>query len=165
VAGTVAQGDAVMAEDWFSVTGTVCQGFRVASGQNTESPYPESTIAMQMPFFYDRGLDLSGYFSGTLNVSIAPKVFTILSPYKTFPLVEWTTLHPPETFSFCRCVLTFQEKQYESLLYYPHPETKRSHFQCNSVLEILAPKLEGLGHGDGVTVSLCIAEIEIDIDC
>jgi hypothetical protein len=151
-----------MAEDWFSVTGTVCQGFRVASGQNTESLYPESTIAMQMPFFRARGLDLSGYFPGTLNVSIAPKVFTILNPYKTFPLVEWTTLHPPETFSFCRCVLKFQEKQYAGLIYYPHPETKRSHFQDDSVLEILAPKLAGLGYGDEVSLILCSAEVGIN---
>jgi hypothetical protein len=163
MAGTIAQGNTVMVEGWFSVTGVVCQGFRVASGQTTESPYPESTIAMQMPFFRDRGLELSQYFLGTLNVLIAPKVFTILKPYKTFPLVEWTTLHPPETFSFCRCVLEFQEKQNEGLIYYPHPETKRSHFQDGSVLEILAPKLEGIGYGDEVSLSLCSAEIEIGI--
>jgi hypothetical protein len=163
MAGTIAQGDAVMVEDWFSVTGVVCQGFRVASGQTTESPYPKSTIAMQMPFFRDRGLDLSRYFLGTLNVSIAPKVFTILNPYKTFPLVEWTALHPPETFSFCHCVLEFQEKHYEGLIYYPHPETKRSHFQDKSVLEILAPKVEGLGYGDEVSLSLCRDEIDAKI--
>jgi hypothetical protein len=68
-----------MAEGLFSVTGFVCQGFRVASGQTTDSPYPAGTIAMQVPFFRDRGLDLSRYFLGTLNVSIAPKVFTILA--------------------------------------------------------------------------------------
>jgi hypothetical protein len=152
-----------MAEDWFSVTGVVCQGFRVASGQTMENPYPAGTIAMQLPFFHERGLDLSGYFLGTLNVSIAPKTFTILKPYKTFPLLEWTEFHPPETFSFFRCVVMFQSNQYEGLIYYPHPETKRSHFQKQSVLEILAPKVEGIEYGDEVILRLCDAEIGLSI--
>lgn len=150
-----------MEQDWVSVEGVVCQGFQVASGEAVDNPYPAGTIAMQMPFFRDRGLDLSGYFSGTLNISIAPKQFSILRPYKTFPLLKWTTLHPPETFSFCQCVLSFQARQYGSLIYYPHPETKRTHFQGASVLEILAPRIEGISYGDTITLKVCSAEIKL----
>jgi hypothetical protein len=58
--------------DWISVEGIVQAGHGVASGNTAQSPYPQGTIKMQQPFFRQLGLDLSPYFPGTLNVSIAP---------------------------------------------------------------------------------------------
>ncbi len=72
-------------------------GHGVASGESPHSPYPKSTIAMQKTHFKAGGLDLDGYFEGTLNLSISPKKFQLLNPRHRFPLLRWTDLHPPET--------------------------------------------------------------------
>ncbi|NJQ97456.1 MAG: hypothetical protein HC784_06995, partial [Hydrococcus sp. CSU_1_8] len=47
------------------------------------------------------------------------------------------------------------------LIYYPHPETKRTHFQDNSTLEILAPFIEYLNYGDSIQVQINRLEIAI----
>jgi hypothetical protein len=52
--------------------GCLRPGHQVASGLAVNNPYPAGTIAMQTPFFKALGLDLSGFYVGTLNVSIAP---------------------------------------------------------------------------------------------
>ncbi len=106
---------------WQSVTGIVMRGHGVASGRGPNSPYPISSLRMQKPFFKERGLDLSAYFEGTLNLSIAPHTFKIVRPQFTFPLVAWTTLHPPETFSFSPCRAIYRGVEYDGWVYYPHP--------------------------------------------
>ena len=55
---------------------------------------------------------------------------------------QWTSLHPPETFSFWKIRLRSIGRcgfNLPGLVYYPHPETKARHWQNPSVLEILAP--------------------------
>ncbi|MGD1938013.1 MAG: hypothetical protein ACFCA4_10715 [Cyanophyceae cyanobacterium] len=79
------------------VEGILVAGHGVASGESPHSPYPKSTIAMQKTHFKAGGLDLDGYFEGTLNLSISPKKFQLLNPRHRFPLLRWTDLHPPET--------------------------------------------------------------------
>jgi hypothetical protein len=86
---------------WQHLTGVLMQGHQVAS--RPSAAYPYSSLEKQKPYFKERGLDLSPYFNGTLNISIAPLEFEMTKPEFTFPLVEWTDLHPPETFSFSRC--------------------------------------------------------------
>lgn len=147
--------------DWSATEGIVQAGHGVASGNATQSPYPLGTIEMQRPFFQELGLDLSPYFPGTLNVSIAPWRFQIRHALFTFESLCWTHLHPPETFSFCRCVLEFQEKSYRGLVYYPHPETKQTHFQPTSTIELLLPKVANLSSGAHVTVQFPNSEIQL----
>lgn len=150
-----------MPTDWQRVSGIVQQGHGIASGQAADSPYPESSIQLQQPHFQALGLDLSPYFLGTLNISIAPHQFVMQSPAYTFPLVRWTERHPPETFSFSPCQIEFGGQSYEALVYYPHPETKERHFQNPSILEILAPRIGGIEYGDRVVLGLNSAEILI----
>ena len=144
------------------VTGKVIKGHGVASGTGSDNTYPESTIAMQTPFFKERGLDLSDYFIGTINVSIAPKKFKMIAPKYHFENVAWTDQIPPETFSFSPCRLDFEHRQYDCLIYYPHPETKVIHAQPPSMLEIIGPKIEGIQNGLEVQLSLNSKEISID---
>lgn len=143
-----------MTSHWVNVNGVIQTGHQVASGRAADSPYPAGTIALQMPFFRALGLDLSPYFLGTLNVSIAPHRFKLLQPDYTFPQVQWIADFAPETFSFLSCKLQFQQTWYDSLVYYPHPETKINHFQDPSILEMIAPPIDGIGYGDTVTLSL-----------
>ena len=143
------------------VEGIVQAGYGVASGRSGSSPYPRGTIEMQQPFFRRLGLDLSPYFPGTLNVSIAPWCFQIHNAPLTFESLQWTVLHPPETFSFCHCFLEFQRQSYEGLVYYPHPETKQVHFQSASLLELLLPQINGISEGDLVSIQLLNSEIRI----
>jgi hypothetical protein len=147
--------------DWISTEGMVQAGHGVASGNAAQSPYPHGTIEMQRPFFQNLGLDLSPFFPGTLNVSIAPWRFQIHYAPFTFEALRWTHLHPPETFSFCHCVLEFQQKSYAGLVYYPHPETKQTHFQQVSVIELLLPKIADISSGDHVTLQLPASEIQL----
>ncbi len=147
--------------DWISIKGIVQAGHGVASGSAAQSPYPQGTIKMQQPFFRQLGLDLSPYFPGTLNVSIAPWHLQIRHAPFTFELLRWTDLHPPETFSFCRCILEFQKKSYTGLVYYPHPETKQTHFQPASAIELLLPEVANIFSGDRITVQLPNSEIRL----
>ncbi len=132
----------------------VVQGHGVASGRAADSPYPQGSIAMQMPFFKALGLDLTDCWSGTLNLSIAPHSWSLLRADYCFEHLAWTALHPPETFSFLRLQLRWQDRLVAAWLYHPHPETKAAHHQSGSVMEIIAPRMEGLGYGDTVTILL-----------
>jgi hypothetical protein len=138
---------------WQRIVGVVERGHQVASGSALNSPYPHGTIAMQAPFFQALGLDLKGYVQGTLNISISPKVFQLIYPEFTFRAVEWTDRHPPEDFSFSRCRTLFRGAGYDSLIYYPHPETKKRNFQASSMIEVLAPNIPDIHYG-------CRVEIE-----
>ncbi len=137
-----------------SIHGTVMPGHGVASGRADNSPYPQSSLAMQMPFFKAMGLDLSGCWPGTLNVSIAPRTWALERANYCFERLMWTHLHPPETFSFVHLQLTWQKQTVPAWLCYPHPETKAAHYQAATVMEVLAPRLEGLKYGETVRIAL-----------
>lgn len=107
------------------------------------------------------GLDLYEYFNGTLNISIAPLEFKMIRPEFTFDLVEWTDLHPPETFSFSRCRVIFKDKKYEGWIYYPHPETKKTHFQNTSLIEVVTYEIPQIQYGDAIEVEINTSEILI----
>ena len=42
--------------EWVQVKGIIRPGHQVASGQSSQSPYPQGTIALQTPFFQSLGL-------------------------------------------------------------------------------------------------------------
>src|SRR3954463_2473826 len=79
---------------------TIVRGHRVASGQNGNPRFPGGTIRMQAPHFLARGLDISLFHPGTLNVSIAPYRFRVGKPRCTLPSVKWHPTEPAEDFSF-----------------------------------------------------------------
>jgi hypothetical protein len=137
---------------WESVDGILTKGYGVASGPSPDYPY--GALERQIPIFKDHGLDLTALFPGTLNVDIRPFTFRLFRPEFTFRAVQWTDLHPPEDFSFARCRVVFRESAHDGWLYYPHPETKRRHFQDPSMLEIIAPLIADIVVGNRLNVLL-----------
>jgi len=148
---------------WVNVNGIVEQGHQVASGRSPHSPYPAGSIELQKPFFRELGLDLGGFFDGTLNVSIRPHTFTLIHPQFTFRQVNWIPRFPPEDFSFSRCRLLFNGRSYDCWLYYPHPETKTKHFQDPAIIEIIAPYIPDITYGDKVEAMLNKEELTLQI--
>ncbi len=135
------------------------QGYGVASGKSATTIYPAGSIAMQAPYFKALGLDLEGYFMGTINVSVAPVEVVGVNAAMCFPDVVWTSIHGSETFSFSPCKLQYAELECEALVYWPHPETKPAHVQEITILEIIAPPIPNLEYGDSVTLSVNLNEI------
>jgi hypothetical protein len=145
---------------WTALNGIVVQGYHVASGPSKDYPY--GALERQRPIFKSHGLDLSGYFNGTLNIDIRPSTFRMIKPEFTFHHVEWTDLHPPEHFSFSRCRVVYKNVEYEGWVYYPHPETKKRNFQNPSLLEVIAHPIPEIEYGDQVQVLVNPQEIAID---
>jgi hypothetical protein len=141
------------------IPGTLMRGHQVASRPSKDYPY--SSLEKQKPYFRSLGLDLYEFFNGTLNISIAPLTFEMTAPEFTFPLVEWTDLHPPETFSFSRCKVVFKDVEYSGWVYYPHPETKKNHFQNPSLVEVITYEIPGIQYGDVLDVEVNSSEITI----
>jgi hypothetical protein len=139
--------------------GILTRGHQVASRPSKD--YPFSTLEKQKPVFKSLGLDLSAYFNGTLNISIAPLTFEMSAPEITFEHVEWTDLHPPETFSFSRCTVIFKGTEYSGWVYYPHPETKRAHFQNPSLIEVITYEIPKIHYGDELAVEIDPREITV----
>ncbi|MGR3274950.1 hypothetical protein ACSYAD_07525 [Acaryochloris marina NIES-2412] len=146
---------------WTYVSGNLQSGYGVASGRAVDSPYPEGTIALQMPHFKKLGLDLSPYYPGTLNISVAPAQVRIIQPQWTFPLVHWYPASCPETFSFSPCQVMYGDHLASGLIYYPHPETKPDHFQDPSIIEVLAPFVPRME--TGITVNLGVLSQQVEI--
>jgi len=144
---------------WTLIHGRLAKGYRVASGPSADYPY--GALDRQRPIFKARGLDLSDYFNGTLNINISPATFVMQKPEYTFEHVEWTDLHPPEHFSFSRCTVIFKEVEYDGWVYYPHPETKLRHFQNPSLLEVIAMPIPEIKYGDALDVLVNDNEITI----
>lgn len=126
----------------------IVPGHRVASGGNNDPRFPGGTIRMQLPHFQRLGLDLSPFHPGTVNVSIAPHVYQVVSAPHTFRDLKWHPEEPAEDFSFFDVeVLDGESVIATGLIYHPHPDTKPEHFQKPDVLELLLPYLEGIAYG------------------
>lgn len=146
--------------NWITLKGILKQGYRVASGPS--AAYPEyGSIEKQKPYFKALGLDLEHVFNGTLNISIEPHAFELTKPRHTFRGVKWTELTNAEDFSFSPCRVRFEGWEYEGWVYYPHPETKRDHFQDASTVEVLAPFIEGVRYGDELELLLDPQEVKV----
>lgn len=145
--------------EWTLVDGILAQGYRVASGPSADYPY--GALDRQRPIFKERGLDLEGYFNGTLNVDIQPYAFRMTKPEYTFRYVEWTDLHPPEHFSFSRCKVIYKNVEYDGWVYYPHPETKERNFQNPSLVEVIATPIPEIQYADHLQLLLNTEEITV----
>ena len=132
--------------------GVVVRGHGVASGRAGDPRFPHGTVAMQIPFFRERGLDLAGFHPGTVNVDCAPLRFRPGPEALLFERVKWHPEMPAETFSFARATLVRDGARFPAWIYYPHPETKPEHFQPGGVAEIIAPLVPGLAYGDRVVL-------------
>ncbi|MDX1530119.1 MAG: hypothetical protein R3362_01200 [Rhodothermales bacterium] len=133
----------------------------MASGQGGDPRYPEGTIRRQLPHFRRRGLDLRGYFPGTLNVDVTPQRVRLVRPRATLREVAWAP-GVTETFSFADVWVEVRERAYVGLLYVPHPETKPEHPQPPGVVEVLAPAIPGLGYGTAVALVLDPAQVAVE---
>ncbi len=153
-----------MESNFIQLTGIVKPGYQVASGNAKNSPYQQGTLKMQLPCFKTLGLDLSGFFLGTLNISIAPHTFKLVQPKFSFALVKWHPDYAAETFSFSPCQVVYQNISYDGLIYYPHPETKIGHFQNDSIMEIIAPWIPKLNYGDRLSLKLDPQAIKLMVD-
>ncbi|MBN1429963.1 MAG: hypothetical protein JXB07_16460 [Anaerolineae bacterium] len=142
-----------------TISGVIVCGHQVASRPSEH--YPRGTIEMQIPFFHQLGFDLSSFYRATLNISISPRAFAMKHPQYTFRSVKWTSQHPPEHFSFSACRVLFDKIWYEGWVYYPHPETKKRHFQNPSLIEVIAPFIPGVEYGTRIEIELNTAEISV----
>ena len=145
------------------LVGKLVRGHRVASGLNRDPKFPGGSLAMQVPFFRERGLDLGGWPMGTLNVSIAPSRTVVRRPKVTFRAVKWHPTEPAEDFSFFDASIRSPKGEWvDGLVYYPHPETKPAHLQPPGLIEVLASRwIDGLGYGDAVELVLNPEQIAI----
>jgi hypothetical protein len=147
--------------NWIIITGTIKQGHQIASGQAKDSPYPRGSVEMQLPYFAERGLDLSQFYVGTLNISIKPHTFEFVAPAITYRNVKWIEGFPPEDFSFSKCYISYDDRWYPGYVYYPRPETKTRHFHDNSTIEIITVRIQNIGYGDQVQLKLNGAEFRL----
>ncbi len=138
-----------------SATGVIHRGHGVASGRTEDVRFPKGTLAMQIPYFERTGLNLSEFFSGTLNILFKDYQFQLGQPSYSFPSVKWSPDLPAENFSFysCNIQLGKDEAVCKSLVYWPHPSTKPEFVQDSRVLEVLAPYLSGVQYGREIIVS------------
>ena len=141
------------------VSGTVIKGHGVASGRAGDRRFPGGTIAMQVPYFKELGLDLSEFHPGTINVDCAPWSFRPGPDALLFELVKWHPEMPAETFSFAKIRLMHKGAAYPAYIYQPHPETKAEHFQPGCAAEVLAPKIDGLAYGDPVAIESDLGQV------
>lgn len=145
---------------WQTIAVRMVQGHRVASGLNQNPRFPGGTLRMQSPFFLARGLDLSSFHLGTLNVSIAPLVYRVLKARHTFTNVKWHPTEPAEDFSFFDVRAACPDQDFvDGLIYFPHPETKPEHFQQPDVLELLLPFVKGLDYGMELSLEVPAAQM------
>ncbi|HYD80188.1 MAG TPA: hypothetical protein VEC06_10300 [Paucimonas sp.] len=137
-------------EEW--IPGIVVRGHGVASGASGDRRFPGGTIRLQKPFFQSRGIDLSAYWPGTVNIDLAP-----VEPVPRHPLfderVAWFD-GVEERFILSPAEIEIRGRRFAGLWYYPHPETKPEHFQAATVVELLLPWIDGLAAGDIVAVRL-----------
>lgn len=139
---------------WPVVTARIVRGHRVASGLNGNPRFPGGTLRMQQPHFLALGFDLAAYHPGTLNISIAPCRYRVVQAPITFRNVKWHPTDPAEDFSLFDMHLLRAGAVVVGKIYYPHPETKPTHFQTADVLELILPFVEGLNYGDTVRLAI-----------
>ncbi len=152
------------APEWAELHGIVIAGYGIASGMATDSPYPKGSIELQLPFFRRLGVDLSQFYLGTLNVSIAPRSVYLHKPSYTFRSVCWSPDHEPEDFSFSPCQVAHRGRWHAGFIYYPHEETKPRHHHAPSTIEIITDHLSGIEYGTAIDVLVRRDEVTIRTD-
>ncbi len=145
------------------VKAIVKQGHGIASGKAKDPRYPKGTLKIQYQYFTQKGLDLSPYFLGTVNLDIAPYFFTILKPKYFLEDIHWSPFIPPENFYFFDVSLQINKNTYKGLIYMPDPATKAEHFQNPTIIELILPKIDGLKYGDAVIIEVNEEQIQLKI--
>lgn len=146
-----------------SIEGIVISGHGVASGKGKDSRYPEGTLILQMPFFKAKGLDLSHYYKGTINIDIAPYHYAIKTPTHYIEGVDWSPYIPPENFYFFQLQLEFKGQLYDGIIYMPDPKTKVDHHQLATMLEVMMPPIPGIQGGEKVRLFIPEGSLELTI--
>ena len=136
------------------IKGKISPGHGVASGKSADKRYPGGTLKAQFDYFKERGLDLSPYYLGTINLDIAPLEYSIKNPKLFLSDIKWSEFIPPENFYFFDLQVFRESQTIQGLIYMPDPATKVEHEQKRTVLELVLPKIPDLNYGD-------IVEIEI----
>ncbi len=136
------------------IRGKILQGHGVASGKSGDRRYPEGTLKQQLPYFIERGLDLSVYYLGTINLDIAPVHYVIGNPKLFMENVRWSTHIPPENFFFFDLTVHLNDDIFKGLIYMPDPRTKVEHEQKTTVLELILPKIPNLQYGDLIEIEV-----------
>ena len=152
------------ANDNILLRGEIKAGYGVASGKGKDERYPEGTLKQQFKHFLERGLDLSNYFMGTINLDISPCSYKIKKPKYFFKNIDWSDYIPPENFYFFDVILYYEDKTYKGLVYLPDPETKADHIQKPAMFELIFPKIKGLEYGDLVDIALKKDQLDIIAD-
>ena len=137
--------DDTVSMEYSMVQGEIKSGHGVASGKGKDERYPEGTLRQQCKHFLERGLDLSTYFMGTVNVDISPYAYVLKRPKHFFKDINWSEHIPPENFYFFEVTLHFKNSTYEGLVYMPDPETKEDHLQKPNHTRIDTSQNNGLG--------------------
>ena len=131
----------------FCYSVTVVPGYQVASGLAVDAEFEQGSIALQKPHFKQRGIDLTHCFNGTINVAFNVQQVAILRSHHHIEQLKWYQHWPAEDFDFVKCELCFNLQRVTGFIYQPSPTTKIDHYQPANVLELLAPKLDGLVYG------------------
>ncbi|MGB5236117.1 MAG: hypothetical protein WBM43_09630 [Flavobacteriaceae bacterium] len=137
-----------------NINGIVVRGHGVASGQSNDPRYPEGTLVKQLPFFKEKGLDLTTYYPGTINLDVSPFEYEIIEPYRFFKEIRWSEYIPAENFYFFNFVVFRNHRRIGGLIYMPDPDTKIEHNQGASILELILPKIENLNYGDSLKIDV-----------
>lgn len=140
---------------------TLVKGHQVASGRANDPRFPQGTIAAQMPFFLEFGLNLNHYHRATLNAEFNCNAITLNHFDYQFRQVKWHKEMPAEDFRFYRCKIVVNEQTYPALIYQPQLATKTEHFQAKNQLELLAPFIANIKYGDILALDIDSAAITL----
>ena len=130
----------------------VVAGLKAASGyRENENPNLTGTISKQRKFFVSAGVKRAeSWHAGTINLDISPKEFEILKSDYTVT-AEWSP-GTVETFWLVNITLEHKERTYPAYIYYPCQSDVKAH--PDTLIEIVAEKIEDLNYGDLVTIKI-----------
>ncbi|MBI3074747.1 MAG: hypothetical protein HYY92_00840 [Parcubacteria group bacterium] len=134
------------------ILGRVKKGYQIASGLNPDKTLMlNNTIFLQKPFFISAGIPFADILhNGTVNMNIAPRELSITAPdYEVS--CEWLK-GVKETFWFVAVKIIFKNSRYEGYIYYPCPSEIKSH--KDSVIELLAARIPGLGYKNKIAIEI-----------
>lgn len=142
-----------------TISGKIKKGLQIASGINPDPSLElNNTISLQKPFFEQAGIpDIPKIFDGTINLDIAPKLFTIISPDHDVTCA-WTK-NVTERFWFIRALISYNLKSYKGYIYYPYPSPIKSH--NDTIIELLSEKIPDIEYGNPLSIQVSSKQINL----
>ena len=104
------------------------------------------------------GVPVKNLFSGTLNVALEGNRVPWPEAFEFDFILDWRHPDPPTHFRLHPLRLQYQGQHYAGWSYrklYPLGYVSQ-HPQPENVIEILAPRLEGIGYGDHLLVAFAV---------